>query len=266
MSTSKKKQNREELRRKRLEAEAQANKNDKRQNLAKYIGIGVFAVALLLVAVVVIASNSDDGKRSSSEVTEMLAGIPQNGATLGNPDAPVTIIEFGDLRCPACAYFSTEKSPELIKQMVKTGEAKVEFRPWLILDQGLTSGQSGLAARAAQAAGEQNKLWEYIETFYANQGPEMENYVTDEFLTEIAEKAGVPDIDQWNADRENNAAEYDQQFQENYEFADTEMNFTGTPAFAIVVGNGEPVPAALDADADVEEIRAAIQEAKQNQQ
>ena len=59
--------------------------------------------------------------------------------------------------------------------------------------------------QAALAAAEQNRYWEFIENFYANQGIENSGYVTDDFLTEIANDAGVPDIDKWNADRESAA-------------------------------------------------------------
>jgi protein-disulfide isomerase len=47
------------------------------------------------------------------------------------------------------------------------------------------------AARAAEAAGKQNKLWNFIDVFYNNQGTENTTYVTDAFLTKIAKGAGV---------------------------------------------------------------------------
>ena len=80
---------------------------------------------------------------------------------------------------------------------VRAGTAKYEFRPWLIIGP-----QSKPAARAALAAGEQGRFWNYITLFYRNQGEENSGYVTDDFLTSIAKGAGVRDIAKWNADRQ----------------------------------------------------------------
>ncbi len=55
--------------------------------------------------------------------------------------------------------------------------------------------------QAALAAAEQDRYWNFIELFYANQGTENSGYVTDDFLTAVAEGAGVDDLDRWNADR-----------------------------------------------------------------
>ena len=61
--------------------------------------------------------------------------------------------------------------------------------------------QSNDAAAASLAAAEQERYFEFIETFYANQGRENSGYVTDEFLDAIAKAAGVTDLDKFNADR-----------------------------------------------------------------
>ena len=52
--------------------------------------------------------------------------------------------------------------------------------------------------KAALAAGEQDRFWNFLQLFYLNQGGENSGYVTDGFLTSIAKGAGVPDIDKWN--------------------------------------------------------------------
>jgi 2-hydroxychromene-2-carboxylate isomerase len=49
--------------------------------------------------------------------------------------------------------------------------------------------------------GSKGRGWSFIELFFRNQGTEASGYVTDEFLTEIAEAAGVPDIGEWNEAR-----------------------------------------------------------------
>ncbi len=63
------------------------------------------------------------------------------------------------------------------------------------------------AAKAALAAGEQNRYWNFVELFYRNQGVENSGYVTDDFLENVAKGAGVPDIAKWNKDR--NSSKWD---------------------------------------------------------
>jgi protein-disulfide isomerase len=49
---------------------------------------------------------------------------------LGNPDAPITIIEYGSLTCQHCAAFDTEVLPKLKEKWIDTGKAKLTFRPF----------------------------------------------------------------------------------------------------------------------------------------
>jgi protein-disulfide isomerase len=228
-------QKRKELREKRLKAEAAAKGGDKRQNLMKIIGAAAFVAIVAVIVIVVVASGGSDDKSSSSSsspsVLKQLEGIPQNGTVLGDPKAKVTLVEFGDLQCPICKSYAEDVLPDVIAGPVKNGDANFDFAQWAILGE-----DSILAAKAALAAAEQTKYWEFIETFYAEQGIENTGYVTDEFLTDVAEKAGVPDIDKWNTDRESDKIE--QKLLDVDETA-TKQGFTGTPSFAIRGADGE---------------------------
>ncbi len=249
-------QKRKELREKRLKAEAASKGSDRRQNMGKIIGVAVAIGLIAIVAAVVVSmSGGDDngGTKTADTINKDLDGIPQSGTVLGDPDAKVTLIEFGDLQCPACRQYAEQVLPEVIAGPIKNGKANFDFRQWTILGE-----QSAFAAKAAFAAGEQNRYWQFLEHFYADQGIEHSGYVTDDFLTDIAEKAGVPDIDKWNQDRED---------EEKWGavLADTDaeassLGFSGTPSFAIKVGNGEPQPIADTGSA--ESIIKAINTAK----
>ena len=116
--------------------------------------------------------------------------------TLGEPARRSTLVEFGDLKCPVCKAFSEEVIPQVIESKVRGGSARIEFRNYTIID-----AESTPAGAAAIAAGEQGRGWDFVELFYRNQGNEPIHYVTDEFLTAIATKAGVPDIARWNRER-----------------------------------------------------------------
>ena len=120
----------------------------------------------------------------------------------GAEDAPVTVYLYEDLQCPACARFSRETLPDLVTRYVEPGTAKVVAEPIAILGP-----DSVPAAEAADAAGEQDRFWEYSVLFYLNQGAENSGYVDDEFLTGIAEKTQGLDVDRWNEARESGSAE-----------------------------------------------------------
>ena len=76
----------------------------------------IAAVAVVAVAIVISSSGGSSSPvafrpgprrtRRPSSVETLLTGIPQNGNTLGNPNAPVTVTEFGDLECPICKDFA----------------------------------------------------------------------------------------------------------------------------------------------------------------
>jgi protein-disulfide isomerase len=174
---------------------------ERRQKLTKMASAAAFlAIVVVAVLIVIGQSESDGGDPSevagAAEIERQLAGIPQAGMVLGDPAAEVTLVEFGDLQCPVCKGFAEEIIPPLIENRVRGGEAKLEFRNFTIIDE-----QSVDAGAAAVAAGEQGRGWSFVELFYRNQGLESSGYVTDEFLTAIAEGAGVPDIEKWDRAR-----------------------------------------------------------------
>ena len=80
--------------------------------------------------------------------------LQQNGNTLGDPNAPVKIIEYADFQCPYCQRFWQETEPQIIAAYVKTGKAFYEYR-----SVGAFIGQeSADAAEAAYCAGDRSKL------------------------------------------------------------------------------------------------------------
>ena len=108
-------------------------------------GAAFLAVAVVVVLIVVNASSGGAGGdaeiEEASAVNRHLAGIPQREMLLGDPGAPVELIEFGDLQCPVCAGYAKEILPPIIENQVKKGQAKIDFRnsaraPLLILGGG----------------------------------------------------------------------------------------------------------------------------------
>jgi len=253
-------QKRKELREKRLKAEASAKGGDRRENLFKIIGISaVVAVVAVVIAGFALSGGSDDSdtSKSTSDVTAQLSDIPQNGTVLGDPDAKVTLVEFADLQCPICKQYAEDVLPDVISGPIKSGKANLSFKNWAILGEG-----SILASKAALAAAEQDRMWEFVEIFYANQGLEGSGYVTDDFLTDIAEQADVPDIDKWNVDRESDAVE---QTLLKVDEQAVDQGLSGTPSFAVQGAKGDLTTVeanSVDPAENVQTIIDAINDAK----
>lgn len=190
-------------------------------------GAAFLALAAVLVLIVVSAtgggSGGDTKLEETAEVNRLLAGIRQEGLVLGDPRAPVELVEFGDLQCPFCKAYSEEILPPIIENQVKKGEVKLDFRNLAIIGE-----QSIPAGAAALAAGEQGRGWNYVELFYRNQGEESSGYADDAFLEAIARGAGVKNLARWNRERANLTGEVEKTTAEGHR-----LGFDGTPSFAI---------------------------------
>ena len=84
----------------------------------------------------------------------------------GNPNAPVTIIEFSDFQCPFCSRFFDQTLPALEKNYINTGKVKLVYRD-LPLDSLHPNARP--VAIAAECADEQGKFWEYHDILFDNQ-------------------------------------------------------------------------------------------------
>jgi protein-disulfide isomerase len=251
-------QERERLRAERQAAESQDAAQLARKRRVQYLSIAGFAAVAVIVALIVISQSggSDDNKTPTTsanvagvaEVNSELQGLSQSGQTLGDSSAPVTVTEFGDPQCPVCKEFSQQVAPQLISSEVKTGKVKYTFQPYLIIGP-----DSKPAMKAALAAGEQGRFWNYLQLFYANQGQENSGYVTDDFLTSIAQAAGVSDIDAWNTSR--NDSKWDAVLSKGT--ADAEgFGFNGTPSLVAQGPNGTKAINGFS----LSDIQAAIQQ------
>jgi protein-disulfide isomerase len=141
------------------------------------------AIAAAVLAAALIAASQLGAHRGSpapapalggaAETTALLRGIPQHGAVLGDPRAPVTLVEYADLQCPYCAQWATSTLPVLIRDYVRPGQVRLVFRGLAFIGP-----DSELALRTALAAGEQNRLWQVVHLLYANQGEENTGWAT----------------------------------------------------------------------------------------
>lgn len=187
---------REQARGERLEAERQASAAAARRRRLTQLGAAFVLAAIVVVVAIVVSSNhaSPGAPKAGQKAVggdlakAELGGIPQHGSVLGNPNAPHTLVEYGDLVCPACKAYSDQIVPTVVQDYVRTGKLRLQFEPFQFVRP-----WSQLAAQYAWAAAEQDKMFEFAKVWYANQGDESTNYVNDAFARKIA--AAVPGLD-----------------------------------------------------------------------
>jgi protein-disulfide isomerase len=164
----------------------------------------------------------------SKEVAAALNGIPQSGATLGNPNAPVTLRYYGDLQCPVCKDFTLGALPSIIQNYVRTGKVKIEY---MSLQTATREPETFKTQQvAALAAGSQKRAWNYIELFYHQQGEENTEYVTEAYLQKLARQVPGLNLTAWTAARSN--PKYVSSLAADAQSANDNA-FTGTPSFLI---------------------------------
>jgi len=84
----------------------------------------------------------------------------------GDPNAPITIIEFSDFQCPFCARFHTQTLPLILKEYIDPGKVNLVYRDFPIQS---IHPNALPAAVAAECANEQGKYWEYHDMLFENQ-------------------------------------------------------------------------------------------------
>lgn len=245
-------------------AQAEAARARQRRRLWQLGGALGLAAVVVVAIVLAFGSGGDDGKESLKagetlpgqfEANARFGPLDQSGITIGDPKAPYTFVEFADLQCPFCRDYSVNVMPTLVANYVRTGKMKMVFRNVAFI-----SDDSTRAAQMAAAVARQNKLWQYIDIFYENQGEENTGYVTDEFLRKIGK--AVKGLDVEKAMSERGLPAVTKQLNE----AQTEWQsngFTGTPSFLFGPSDGELKPMTfqtLDVEAFTAQIDKALQQ------
>lgn len=226
------------------------------------IGAGVVVAALLLGLASYTATKPDDSPATSAR-TEVSAD-PQNGAyaelaklarreakdplAVGRADAPVVLIEYADFLCGYCGKFARDTEPELIKKYVDKGVLRIEWRNFPIFGQA-----SEDSARAAWAAGQQGRFWEFHSAAYAE--GEKEKGFSKSRLRELAKQAGVPDLDRFARDLDSEAAKASVSRDQEEAYG---LGATSTPSFLV---NGRPIAGAQPMESFTQAIEAAQQAA-----
>lgn len=189
-----------------------------------------------------------DSAEAKDELTDKLVKLARRDAkdplAQGRADAPVVLIEYADFKCGYCGKFARDTEPDLVKKYVDDGTLRIEWRNFPIFGAESTS-----AARAAWAAGQQGRFWQFHKAAYAD-GAKDKGFGADR-LDALAREAGVKDLDRFRTDREGKAAQAAVEQDSDEAYA---LGATSTPSFLI---NGTPIAGAQPEAAFEQAIEAA---------
>jgi protein-disulfide isomerase len=150
----------------------------------------------------------------------------ENGSPiLGDPNAPVTLIEFGDYQCHFCNVHFHNTEHKLLENFIKTGKVKMIFKDFTIIGP-----DSVNAAHGTHCANDQGKFWEYHDILYNNWTGENNGWASSDNLLRFAQEIEL-DIDQWS---DCMIDERYSQIISNSSKDARELGITGTPAFFVI--------------------------------
>ena len=132
-----------------------------------FLPISILVAAALIAGAIIYNTGAKTvGKPSAETITETAGPVVQgdladDDVILGDSKAKVIIVEFGDYQCPFCGRFFSQTEPQLRKEYIETGKAKMVYRDFVFLGP-----ESETAALATQCAGEQGKYWAYHDRIF----------------------------------------------------------------------------------------------------
>ena len=172
----------------------------------------------------------EEPKKSVQVTTETL--LDNGSPILGDPNATITLIEFGDYQCHFCNVYYQNTEHVIYENYVMTGKVNVIFKDYTIIGPDSTT-----AALGAHCAGEQGKFWEYHNTLYENWNGENNGWAGQENIFRFAEQIelNMEEFIECNIDKR-----YEQKISKSSNDAMT-LGVTGTPAFYVISANSQKV-------------------------
>jgi len=145
---------------------------------------------------------------------------PKKDYILGDPDAPITILEFSDFECPFCARYFKQTQRQIEKEYIDTGKAKIVFKHFPL---GFHA-KAQKAAEASECAGEQGKFWEYHDTIFENQ--------QSIGISDLKKYAGDLKLDQSKFDSCLDDGKFEQKVKDDFQQGSS-YGVSGTPSFFV---------------------------------
>jgi len=208
---------------------------------APSLAIGAIIASITIVVVILGINDSWDKQELLIEPTPEIDQIEPTKITmdtfvlngspiLGDPNAPITLVEFGDYQCHYCNVFFQSIEEDIIKNYVETGKVKMIFKDYNIIGPDSIS-----ASHGAHCANEQELFWEYHDILYSNWTGENNGWASSSNLRIFADEINV-NVDKWTECM--NEKTHSKRIIDSNNDAKS-LQLTGTPAFFIINSNGE---------------------------
>jgi protein-disulfide isomerase len=167
-------------------------KRKRQQRINRLAPIGLITLGAILVASLFIWSQY---KPVGAVVIPTPNARPQaDFNNMGDPNAPVKIVEYADFQCPFCARFHDQTEELIVRNYVEAGKVYFTYRSfgnWVSDGAGGRNSESEDSAAAAYCAGDQGKFWEYHDILYANQNGENIGDYSIRRLKAFADQLGL---------------------------------------------------------------------------
>ena len=208
---------------------------------APSLAIGAIIASITIVVVILGINDSWDKQELLIEPTPEIDQIEPTKITmdtfvlngspiLGDPNAPITLVAFGDYQCHYCNVFFQSIEEDIIKNYVETGKVKMIFKDYNIIGP-----DSINASHGAHCANEQELFWEYHDILYSNWTGENNGWASSSNLRIFADEINV-NVDKWTECM--NEKTHSKRIIDSNNDAKS-LQLTGTPAFFIINSNGE---------------------------
>lgn len=197
----------------------------------KGIILGVIVVAIIAGIAASFSSSTSETVNLDMERTHGTISTAMGSPILGDPSAPVTIVEFGDYQCHQCYNWFHNTKPAIMKDYIETGKANLVF-----VDLAFLGSDSPKAAQASYCAEDQEMYWEYHNLLYNSQEPTIDGgWANSERLKAFAFSLGL-DMELFESCLD--SGKYSKRVQYNIQQA-REHGVRGTPGFFIVGPDGQ---------------------------
>ena len=190
---------------------------------------GILGIIVISIIIVIVASmSSSNNETFDVDMTRTHGSISTalGSPILGDPLAPITIVEFGDYQCHQCYNWFHNTKPMLMRDYIETGKANLVFVDFAFLGK-----DSPKAAQATYCADDQNMYWEYHNSLYTSQESKIDNgWANPERLKAFAFNLNL-DMELFNECID--SEKYSKRVQYNSQQA-RDNGVRGTPGFFIV--------------------------------
>ena len=214
-----------------------ATSNSERKSFLKIFILRIFLVVIFGIGINTIfffQLNYNDYSVFAQKINDnelSIENLIKSGSPmLGNPNAPVTILDFSDFQCPNCGRHVKNTEPILNETYIQTGKASLVYKYFPVV--GFDSMNPALAG---QCSHEQGKFWQFHQMLCANQKPIDSGWVSKDNLKNFASQ--IPGLDLQKFSECLDSERYKNHINKDLEMA-KKFQLRATPSFIIVNNDG----------------------------